>query len=72
MVWVKVPDAAERWAGGVNPKVLYRAIRDGHLRAARIGSGRNLLVCEAQVDEWLLKSVGQPRRDQPTSIEARS
>ena len=57
MRWLKVPEAAIEWAGGVNPKIVYRAIRDGKCRAARVGCGRNLLVCEAFVNEWLETSA---------------
>lgn len=53
MRWLKVADAAQEWVGGVNVKTLYAAIRAGHLRAARIGAGRNLLLCEEYIDEWL-------------------
>lgn len=62
MRWLKVPEAAREWAGGVNAKTLYAAIRTGKLQAARIGAGRNLLVCESYVDEWLTASA---TRDQP-------
>lgn len=57
MRWLKVPAAAKEWAGGVNPKTLYTAIRAGHLKAARIGAGRNVLLCEAYVDDWLKNSI---------------
>lgn len=53
MTWAKADEAAAKWAGGVNPKILYRAVREGKLRAARIGAGRNMLFCEAWIDEWL-------------------
>jgi excisionase family DNA binding protein len=57
MDWKKVPVAAQAWAGGVHPKTMYAAIRSGQLKAARIGAGRNVLVCEEFVDEWLKGSV---------------
>ena len=57
MEWRKVPHAAKTWAGGVDPDLIYRAIREMKCRAARIGAGRNLLVCEQFIDEWLLASV---------------
>jgi hypothetical protein len=66
--WLKVPKAAKENAGGVSPKVLYAAIRQGKLKAARIGSGRNILVCEAFIDEWLMRSAGEPVEETPPSI----
>ena len=57
MRWLKVPVAAKEWAGGVSAKTMYAAIRTGRLKAARIGHGRNVLVCEAFVDSWLSESV---------------
>jgi hypothetical protein len=57
MQWKKVPDAAKEWAGGISAKTMYAAIRSGKCKAARIGAGRNLLVCEVFVDEWLSGSV---------------
>ena len=56
MVWMKVTQAAE-YAGNVSVKVIYRAIREGHLKAARIGNGRNVLLCELFIDEWLQAAV---------------
>ena len=56
MLWKKVPAAADEWAGGLSLKTLYAAIRTGRLKAARIGAGRNVLVCEAFIDEWLNRS----------------
>lgn len=63
MRWLKVPAASKEWAGGVNPKTLYAAIRAGRLKAARIGAGRNVLVCETYVDDWLTSSM----RDKPNA-----
>ena len=57
---LKVEDAAREWAGGLSVKTLYRAIRAGQLEAARIGAGRNLLVCEEFVHTWLLRCAGRP------------
>ena len=57
MRWLKVEAAAQEWAGGLSAKTIYKAIRDGKLRAARIGAGRNLLVCEQFITDWLLASA---------------
>ena len=56
MSWMKI-DAARAYAGGISRKVLYRAVASGQLRAARIGTGRSLLFCEAWIDEWLRGTV---------------
>ena len=55
-------DAAREYAGGVNRKVLYRAVADEKLKVARIGSGRNFLWTEAWIDAWL-NSMAQPADD---------
>ena len=60
MRWLKVAEAAKEWAGGISAKTMYAAIRARKLKAARIGAGRNVLVCEAFVDEWLTGSVFGP------------
>lgn len=60
MRWLKVKEAAVEWAGGVSPKTLYRAIADNKLKAARIGAGRNVLLCEEFVDEYLRRSAELP------------
>jgi hypothetical protein len=57
MIWKTVPNAARVWVDGRSPKILYKAIRQGKLEAARIGAGRNLMVNEDQIDRWLQSSV---------------
>lgn len=71
MRWLKVPEAAKEWAGGVSPKTMYGAIRDGKLTAARIGAGRNLLVCEQHVDEWLMRAAKVAPGDNPIALRPR-
>lgn len=61
MTWKKAHEAAQDWAGNVNPKVLYAAVKAGKLKAARIGAGRNLLFCEPWIDEWLQSSAATRR-----------
>jgi UDP-N-acetylenolpyruvoylglucosamine reductase len=56
---LKVEAAAQEWAGGLSAKTIYKAIRDGKLKAARIGAGRNLLVCEQFITDWLLASAAR-------------
>lgn len=56
MTWLKIDDA-RRHAGSVSRGVLYRAVRAGKLRAARIGVGRNLLFHSEWIDAWLHDSA---------------
>jgi len=63
MPWKKVPEAAKDWAGGVSAKTLYSTIKTGKLRAARIGAGRNVLVSEEFVSEWLMNSAKKAGAD---------
>ena len=55
MEWFKVRMAAKY--SGLSTKTVYGAIRNGKLRAARIGAGRNVVTCRAWVDEWLTTSA---------------
>jgi hypothetical protein len=57
MRWLRAKDAAREWCGGTSPKLLYKAVKRGELKAAPIGSGRNLLFCEPWIDEWLRASA---------------
>ncbi len=50
--WLKAKPAA-RYCGGIGAKLLYTDVRAGRLKAARIGSGRNLLFHRRWLDEWL-------------------
>jgi excisionase family DNA binding protein len=52
MRWITVPEAADRARCG--PKTIYRAVRSGQLRAARIGGRRELRFLESWIDLWLL------------------
>ena len=61
MTWMKAPAAAV-YAGGISTKVLYAAVRNGDLRAARIGAGRNLLFRAIWLDEWLEGTAKTPRQ----------
>ncbi len=65
MRWLKVQDAATEWAGGISSKTIYAAIRSGQLRAARIGAGRNVLLCEDYVEAWL-RATAAPK--QPAAV----
>jgi excisionase family DNA binding protein len=50
--WLKIVEAADRARCG--PKTIYRAVRSGQLRAARIGGRRELRFLESWIDSWLL------------------
>ena len=41
MEWKKAAQAAREWAGNTSPKMPYQAVKDGKLKDARIGRGRN-------------------------------
>jgi excisionase family DNA binding protein len=55
MRWMKVDEAC-RHAGNVSRKTLYGAVRARRLKAARVGSGRNLLFAAEWLDDWLRSS----------------
>jgi hypothetical protein len=56
MEWMKAKAAAQ-YAGNISIKTLYAAVQKGRLKAAHHGPAeRNLLFCEAWIDEWLLRS----------------
>ena len=54
--WLAVSEAAVRARCGV--KTIYREVRAGRLRAARIGGRRELRVKPEWVDEWLIRAAG--------------
>jgi excisionase family DNA binding protein len=53
--WLTVIEAAERARCG--PRVIYREVQAGRLRAARLGGRRELRLLPEWVDAWLLASV---------------
>ena len=53
--WRTVPEIARRGRCGV--KTIYREIRAGRLRAARIGGRRQLVIHEEWCDAWLEASA---------------
>jgi excisionase family DNA binding protein len=42
---------------GVSRKLLYRAIRSGHLKAARVGGRREVRVRREWIDDYLERSA---------------
>lgn len=56
--WLTVPEAAERAKCG--DRLIRREIREGRLRAARIGNRRDIRIRYDWVDEWLDESA-RPR-----------
>ena len=60
--WLTVREAADRARCG--PKTIYRAVRAGQLRAARIGGRRELRFLASWIDGWLIGNHdGQPGSD---------
>jgi len=55
--WLKVREAADRARCGA--KTIYRAVRSGPLRAARIGGPRELRFLESWIDDWLINEGAQ-------------
>lgn len=49
--WLTVNEAADRARCGV--KTIYREVRAGRLRAARIGGRRELRLLPEWIDSWL-------------------
>lgn len=56
--WLTVDEAAHRARCGV--KTIYREVRAGRLRAARVGGRRELRLLSTWVDEWLVQSTTVP------------
>jgi excisionase family DNA binding protein len=50
--WITISEAAQ--IVGVGEKALYTAIKQGRLRAARVGDRRGLRLTEEWLDEWML------------------
>jgi excisionase family DNA binding protein len=53
--WLTVKQAAER--ARVGSGLIYREVKAGRLRAARIGGRRDLRFLDSWVDEWLVRSA---------------
>ena len=58
--WLTVNEAALRARCGV--KTLYREVRAGRLRAARIGGRRELRLLPEWIDQWLLNTTVEELR----------
>jgi excisionase family DNA binding protein len=54
-MWMTVNEAAQRARCGT--KLLYREVKAGRLKAARVGGRRELRLLPEWVDAWLLDSV---------------
>jgi len=50
---------------------MYRAVRTGHLRAARFGRRRTLRFLERWIDDWFMAGCVEPS-DEPSAIERRT
>ena len=55
--WLTIREAAPYAKCGV--KVLYRAVRTGRLRAARLGGRRELRLRREWIDRWIDAAVGE-------------
>lgn len=53
--WLTVRDAAAR--ARVGEKIIYREVKAGRLRAARVGFRRDLRFLSEWVDDWLVASA---------------
>ena len=53
--WLTVAEAAERARCGA--KTIYREVRAGRLKAARIGGRRELRLLPEWIDAWLVEST---------------
>ena len=52
--WLTVREAAQYARCGV--KVLYKEIKEGRLKAARIGGRREFRLLSAWLDDWLIET----------------
>jgi excisionase family DNA binding protein len=52
--WLTVAEAAER--ARVGTKLIYREVKAGRLRAARIGNRRDIRILAERIDEFLIRS----------------
>jgi excisionase family DNA binding protein len=59
--WMKVGEAANR--AQCSPKVLYREVKAGRLRAARLGGRRELRFLAEHIDQWLSATMTEGNRD---------
>ena len=53
--WLRLPEAAQLVQ--LHPATLRRAIRDGTLRAARVGGRRSIRIRRTWLDAWLERST---------------
>lgn len=63
--WLTVKEAAQRARCG--PRVVYRAVEAGQLRAARLGGRRELRLLSEWVDAWLF-STTPVELDRPATL----
>lgn len=68
--WLTVEEAAQRARCGV--KTIYREVRAGRLRAARIGGRRELRLLPQWIDEWLVESTSARPLDRSATMARRS
>ena len=56
--WLTSQEGAERARGGV--KLIYREVKAGRLRSARIGGRRELRFLAEWIDDWLIATSTAP------------
>lgn len=66
--WLKVREAADRARCG--SKTIYRAVRSGQLRAARIGGRRELRFLESWIDHWLMGQDATGEQHVKTALDS--
>jgi excisionase family DNA binding protein len=66
--WLKVREAADRARCG--SKTIYRAVRSGQLRAARIGGRRELRFLDSWIDHWLIGERTADERDVQIGVDS--
>ena len=57
--WFKANRRPEKYRA-LGEKTIRAAVKNGELRVARIGAGRNYLLCDEYVDEYLRNRTSQP------------
>ena len=67
-VWLTAQEAAARARVGVS--VVYREVKAGRLKAARVGGRRDLRFRECYIDEWLDTTVTPNIVEEPSTSKS--
>lgn len=68
--WLKIREAADRAC--CTPAKLHRAVKSGHLRAARKSGNGELVFLESWIDEWLANQLLPENDDGDLAIDVAS